>query len=69
MRDAIPGCVDHGVEAVSGAGFVAGKSEQFAKQLPGIAVPVIGYIDFETLANGALINCELKTRDRAKRAC
>ena len=68
MRDAIPGCVDHGVEAVSGAGFVAGKSEQFAKlELPGIAVPVIGYIDFQqTLANGALINCELKTKGPRK---
>ncbi len=68
MRAAMPGCVDNGVGAISEAGFVGSKSEQFAKlQMDGIYVPIIGYIDFQQmLPSGKIINCELKTKGPRK---
>ena len=58
LREAIEGIIDHGARLLSQAGFVASKPEQYITvNLPGVAVPVIGFIDLQTTSTG------LKTAD------
>ncbi len=68
LREAIPGIIDHGARLLSQAGFVASKPEQYITvNLPGVAVPVVGFIDLmQTTSTGNIRNGEIKTKGPKK---
>ena len=68
LREAIPGIVESGTRVLTQAGFAGAKAEQYISvELPGIDVPVIGYIDLLQRTNsGGFRTGEIKTKGPKK---
>lgn len=68
FREAIPGIIENGTRALIEAGFVQSEAEtRMSVELPGIGIPVIGFIDLLQLtSSGGYIVGEIKTKGPKK---
>lgn len=68
LRQAIPGIIENGTRVLSDGGFANSTPEQaISVELPGVAVPVIGFIDMmQKTSSGGIVSAEIKTKGPKK---
>lgn len=68
LREAIPGTIEQGTRVLIDAGFGGSKPEEYITlHLPGIDVPIVGYIDMlQNTSGGGIRNAEIKTKGPRK---